>query len=130
MRIITLAIWLLFLSSLTGCAGENTRDRSLDNVLRSYEHTIRWGKMENVNNYLKEPIEFSKDTFEKMKHIQVTSYRVLSKTINQNELRQLVEIRYYNDEFAVERSITDPQKWEYNEESETWNLISTVPVFK
>ena len=130
MRLILFTTWFLMLSTLAGCAGENTREKGLSETLRSYEHTIRWGKMENVNNYLKDQIEFSKESFDKMKHIQVTNYRVLSKTITDDGLKQLVEIRYYNDEYAVERSITDPQNWEYDDEDERWYLTSTVPNFK
>ena len=130
MRLIVLATCFLFTLSLGGCAGENARSKGMVKILRSYEHAIRWGKMENLNSFRKEQVEFSAEHFEKMKHIQVTSYRVLSKTLTTEGLKQLVEIRYYNDEYAIERSMTDPQTWEYDDESEDWYLTSTIPNFK
>ncbi|MCW9024059.1 MAG: hypothetical protein OQK73_05200 [Gammaproteobacteria bacterium] len=121
---------LVLILGLTACAGPSKKDRSLQETMRAYEHSIRWSRMENINNYLKEPIEFSAEMHEKLKHIQVTSYRLLSRTLRKNEINQLVEIQYYHDQNATVRTITDAQKWEYDEEEEAWFLISKPPKFK
>ena len=123
-------LFVIMVVSLAACAGPSKKDRSLQETLRAYEHSIRWTRMENINNYLKEPLEFSAETHEKLKHIQVTSYRVLSRTLRKEELNQLVEIQYYHDESATVRTFTDAQKWEYDEEEEIWYLVSKPPKFK
>ena len=42
---------------------------------------------------------------------------------------QVIEIRYYSDLDARERSITDRQVWRYDEESKRWWLHGDLPDF-
>ncbi len=119
-----------FLLLLGGCAGSNGKSNSFDSTTRAYEQVIRWGDLEKTNEFLKEPKEFSAARYQKLKKIQVTSYRVLGQTMTKKGIDQVVEIKYIKDASVVVRTLTDVQKWRYDKGSERWYLVSKVPDFK
>ena len=41
----------------------------------------------------------------------------------------MVEIRYYDENFAKEHTITDNQKWIYDDDLSRWALTSELPEF-
>ncbi len=115
---------------LAGCAGSDTKTRSFEATLRAYEQVIRWGDLEKANGFFKEPEEFSLERHKKLKDIQVNGYVVLSRTPTEKGVDQVVEIKYTRDASVVVRTITDVQKWVYDEEEERWYLTSKFPHFK
>ena len=114
---------------LSACAAPDELE-SLDKTLQAYEHSLRWSRLELVGQYYKEPVIFTPEEKTRLKKIQVTSYKVLSSNASKTKARQVVEIRYFNNEYAIEREITDIQSWEYDPETEHWSLTSTFPKFK
>ncbi len=127
----TLLILLLsFFLSLSGCAGSSKKSMSFESTIRAYEQTIRWGDLEKANGFLKEPADFSLERHQKLKKTQVNGYYVLSRTTTKEGLEQVVEIKYTRDASVVVRTLTDVQKWVYDEEEERWFLTSKIPEFK
>ncbi len=114
---------------LSACAMSDELE-SLDKTMRAYEHSLRWSRLELVGEYYKEPVVFSEREKEYLKNIQVTRYKVLTTDASKTEARQVVEIRYFNNEYAIERELTDVQKWKYDPEAERWLLVSSFPKFK
>jgi hypothetical protein len=43
---------------------------------------------------------------------------------------QIVDFQYYRMSNVTVRTITDGQKWEYDEEKERWYLLSELPNFE
>jgi len=115
---------------LSACNTTPSELEDLDKVLRAYEHSMRWSRLELVGQYYKEPPEFTRADKEHFKNIKVTGYKVLELTATRSEALQLVEIRYYHSDYAVEREFTDTQKWEYDDKAERWALTSRFPEFK
>jgi hypothetical protein len=122
-------IVLSLVALLSACSFSDELD-SLDKTLRAYEHSLRWSRLELVAQYYKEPVKFSEREKERLKKIQVTAYKVLSTNASKTKARQVVEIRYFNSEYAIERELTDVQQWEYDPELERWSLVSPFPRFK
>jgi len=125
---------LIFLAGLflllSACASDSTKNRTFEATMRNYEQIIRWGDLEKANEYLKEPADFSLERHENLKKVQVNGYSVLSRTITDKGLDQVVEIKYTKDASVVLRTIIDVQKWVYDEDEERWYLISKIPKFK
>ena len=115
---------------VSGCAGVPSEIESLDKTLKAYERTLRWASMDQANLYLKDKVTFSERERKRLKGIQVTGYRIITSEASTKKASQVVEIRYFNELYAVERTITDQQKWEYDEEEERWYLVSRLPRFK
>ena len=115
---------------VSGCAGVPSEIESLDKTLKAYERTLRWSNMDQANAFLKKKVSFSPQERRRLKGIQVTGYRIITSEASTKKASQVVEIRYFNELYAVERTITDQQKWEYDEEEERWYLVSRLPRFK
>ncbi len=130
MKNVTSILLLSFFLLLSGCAGENKKSRSFESTMRAYEQVIRWGDLEKANEFLKEPAEFSAKRHNNLKKIQVNGYYVLSRTTTKEGLDQVVEIKYTKDASVVVRTLTDVQKWVYDEEDKRWYLDSKIPEFK
>jgi len=49
--------------------------------------------------------------------------------LDKDKVRQVVEIRYYNEHRAIEQNLTMELEWEYDPERERWLLVSKLPAF-
>lgn len=133
MKKITWTTAILLLSLFVGCAGTPKELEQLEDTMRAYERAIRWGDYDLASKFRKdtkadEIVKLRK----RLKPIRVTSYRVVYSKVESDHktAEQVVDISYYHEEYAVERSITDKQKWEYDSDSEHWILASPLPQFK
>lgn len=115
---------------LSACNSLPEELQQLDKTLKAYEHSIRWSRLELATQYYKDPPEFSRRDKEHLKNIKVTGYKVMNTSADVDEAIQIVEIRYFNTNNAVERTITDTQKWQYDKKAERWSLVSAFPEFR
>lgn len=119
---------LLLAGLLSGCQGEK-RKNLMDQTLRLYERSIKWGAFLDAQTLLLE-IENPLKPGE-MKEIKVTSYEVLQQQIGGDfeRLDQVVEIKFFHEQQGTVHTLIDNQTWVYDEESETWLLQSGMPDF-
>ena len=122
--------WLivpLALVLLQGCASE--RIRLLDDALKVYGDTIRWGRFEDAAQMVVNKPSFDEKT---SANIKVTSYKERQRDVDEDGkmAKTTVEIRYYNKEIGQEHSLTDKQEWKYFEDPDGWMLTSEMPKFK
>jgi len=121
---------LLLLGILNACATQSDIQRHLDDTLRAYERALRWEGLDKAAGFQKNPQTISDRERRRLKHIQITAYNILSASYTPAKATQLVEIRYYNDLNAVERTYTDRQTWEYDKDRQRWYLVSPLPRLK
>ena len=121
----------LFLS-LSACTGSK-QSKSLDDTLRQYEIVVRWSQWDGAVGFLApeylatDPI--SRLDMERLRLFRVTQYTVRSATPfdGGQALRQVVEIRLFNRNRAVEQTLLDQQEWRYDAERKRWYLYSGLP---
>ncbi|MCF6282809.1 MAG: hypothetical protein L3J28_11485 [Candidatus Polarisedimenticolaceae bacterium] len=126
---------ILATSLLSGCQtlGERKQSTTLEDTLRIYAGVIRWGTLSKAYSF-RDPE--SMDTLDEiptgLKNIRVTSYEVAQGPIMTDEktAMQTVLIEYIHKDMQVIRNLQDKQMWRYNEETESWALVSKVPQFK
>ncbi len=110
-----------------GCASE--RIRLLDDTLKVYGDTIRWGRFEDAAQ-----MAINKPTFDEktVANIKVTSYKERHQEVDEDgkAAKSMVEIRYYNKEIGQEHTVIDKQEWKYFEDPDGWMLTSDMPEFK
>ncbi len=117
------------LLSLLGCASQE-RQRHFNETAFAFERAIRWQTLDDAAAFQKEPQSISPRQRALMKSIKVTGYDVIRTTpAGKNRLRQVVEIRYYNEHRAIERNMSVELEWEYDPERERWQLVSKLPEF-
>ncbi len=124
--------WLLIgLALLLGACNTTPSElEDLDEVLRAYEHSLRWSRLELAVQYYKDPPQLSEQQKKRLRDIKVTGYKVLTVNASKTEAAQVVELRYFNTNYNIVREITDTQIWEYDKETERWALTSEFPEFK
>lgn len=117
---------------LSVCA-TNKQSKTLDETLKQYEIVVRWSQWDGAIDFLAfeylENHPISRLDMDRLRLFRVTQYTVRS-AIPFNAgmgLRQVVEIRLFNRNRAVERSLIDQQEWRYNAERERWLLHSGLP---
>lgn len=118
--------------SLSACASTPDELKLLDKSFMLYEHALRWQDYDLVISFHKN--EQEKLTVEKrkfLKRFRVTAYNVVySKVEADNQhASQVIEIKYYNDEYAVVRELTLNNHWEYDKEKLRWQLTNSLPDF-
>ena len=117
----------------SGCAGFSNRSKSLDQVTRAYEKHIRWGKFEEARAFKKGPQEFLTDSERRrLQNIRVTGYDMLNSHVSEDQSTAvlMIRMRYFHDEYAIEKTFIDQQKWRFDEASERWFLESPIPAFR
>ena len=115
---------------LAACASQE-QQRHFDETAFAFERAIRWQTLDDAAAFQKEPQSISPRTRALMKQVKVTGYDVVrTLPVGENKVRQVVEIRYYHENRAIERSRTVELEWEYAPEKKRWFLVSPLPVFE
>ena len=126
---------VIAMALILGCAsyGERKQLDMLEQRTGNYETALRWGRYELASAFIK-----SKENahvtvnLDGLKQIKITSYKLLGRNLlaNNVEAEQKVEIRFYNMDNLIERTIIDHQTWIFNYDVENWFLTSGLPDFK
>ena len=120
---------------IIGCAsfGEVKQMDLLEQRTKNYETALRWGRYEIASAFIKSKVTTHiTDSLDGLKQIKITSYKLLARNFleNNEEAEQKVEIKFYNIDNLIEKTIIDHQTWIFNKELENWFLSSGLPEFK
>lgn len=126
--LVKLFILSLVFTGLSACTTK--REQTFEATIRAYEQVIRWRNIEKVNQFRKKPLVFSNVARERLKNIKVTKYEIVS-IENDSQLSKIVNvsIKYYHEQYARERMVSDRQKWHFDEATEHWYISSPIPEF-
>ena len=121
---------------LMGCAGldmgkENWK--KFDETSRAYIMALRWGEYETAYGFKRPPkIDDEVPDSQDLSDVRVTSHRVKQTIFSEDKMTvmQIVDFQYYRMRNVTVKTVTDRQKWEYDEEKERWYLISGLPNFE
>lgn len=127
-----LALAVLLCLPLSACVEKQRRSATLDNTLRKYEVTIRWGSPDDAYFFQRFDEDAPPQPPRELDNIRVTGYEVLRPpgTPEDDRVSQTVRIRYLFKDRQVVRSLLDRQEWEYDREDRRWYLVSPVPEFR
>lgn len=120
--------------ALGACAGTEIRSRQtlLDETLRSYAATVRWGDIEQAQAFI-EPAQRaahppSAIDLARFRQVQVTGYDAQpAVAVSESEVRQTVRIDLVNVNTQGARSVVDRQVWTFDEAAKRWWLVSGLP---
>jgi hypothetical protein len=121
---------------LMGCAGldmgkENWK--KFEETSRAYLMALRWGEYETAYGFMRPPNSYDEiPDFYDLRDVRVTSHRIKQTIISEDKMtvQQIVDFQYYRMRNVTVKTMTDRQKWEYDEEKERWYLISDLPKFE
>ena len=125
--------WRL-ISVLTACLGllgcaEDPRKDSMSDTLRLYERSIKWGEYSDAQLLTTQPA--TQAQLEEYENIKVISYEVVQHEMSDdlNEIRQVVEIKFFHNTQGIIKTLRDHQVWNYDDERKVWELQSGLPDF-
>lgn len=129
-RIWAVAAWLGLGPALPACTHDYQLMR-MDEQLNGYAGAIRWSLFKKSLDYYARPPSPLPD-WQALKDIKVTYYQPLFRDVldEGKVVLQTVEIRYVRGNQMVERSLTQDQRWRYDEDKNRWLLETGFPVFK
>jgi len=118
--------------ALAGCPS-NQAEKSRGEALKQYETIIRWSQWDAAADFIapeylaEHPI--SRLDMDRLRLFRVTTYTVRSSGQYDEGMtvRQVVEIKMFNANQAVERTVIDEQEWRYHEDIKRWMLHSGLP---
>lgn len=109
-----------------------SRDKILTETLRTYAATIRWGSIEQAESFVDPEYRvvhpLTQLELDRYKQVRFTNYNDTAPVpVNDNEVRQTVEIGIVNVHTQEARSIIDRQVWKYDKKAKVWLLSSGLP---
>jgi len=127
-------IVLMSVALLSACAMDKMRNKEtiLEETLRTYAATIRWGDMTQAQGFVdpkyREAHPLSAVDLARYQQVKVTSYNDQpAAPITETEVRQVVEIGLVNVNTQSARSIVDNQVWRYDDAKKCWWLTTGLP---
>lgn len=134
---IYLAARLTLITFLAGLAliacTSNPVEKSRGEAFKQYETIVRWSQWDAAADFvspdyqLEHPI--TRLEMDRLRLFRVTSYTLRATGVFDEGMtaRQTVEIKMFNSQQAVERTVIDEQEWRYDEERKRWLLHSGLP---
>lgn len=128
----TLPVVTLVLMVVVACTS-NPVEKSRSEAFKQYETIIRWSQWDAAVDFValdyqaEHPI--TRLDMDRLRLFRVTAYTLRSTGVFDEGMtaRQTVEIKMFNTQQAVERTIVDEQEWRYDETRERWLLHSGLP---
>ena len=130
-RLSTLVLVVLLLVAAVQPALAKSREKILTETLRTYAATIRWGSIEQAESFVDPAYRaehpLTQLELDRYKQVRFTNYNDTAPVpVNDNEVRQTVEIGIVNIHTQEARSIIDRQVWKYDKKDKVWLLSSGV----
>jgi len=131
-RLASVLLTALVLAAALACSA-NQIDKNRSEVLKQYETLVRWSQWDAAAAFLApeylEQHPISRLELDRLRLFRVTQYTLRSARPADGgmTLWQSVEIRLFNTNQAVERTIIDEQQWRYDQASKSWRLHSGLP---
>ena len=129
-----LASLLAVVMLLTSCQTyrEKSDEMKLDDLLRMYEKTLRWGNLPSIYNFLDADLRKQTPVPEELEIVKVTKVRRLTPVvpINETSVTLTISIDYVFEDEQVERTLVDEQVWAQQDESGEWFRTNTIPRFE
>jgi len=127
--------WTVYLvmAILVGCAGLSDQHLKFQQINFAYERALRWGDYDKAfSAHINEKEPLSDKERKRLSHYRVSGYNVVNNQVgaDQAKITQLVEIRYYNEDNAIERKMNVTLDWELDKASGNWHITSPFPQIK
>lgn len=124
-------VLLILIMSLSACQTLSERQQStmLEDTLRRYEATVRWGNIQLAQ-------QFQADQAAEQPllppDLRITRYEVVQGPVLIEGQRavQTVSIEYVFESTQTVRQLFDQQVWQYDTDAESWARQNPIPEFR
>ncbi len=122
--------WFACGLALSACSHDYQLMR-MEEQLNGYGGAIRWSLFKRAMDYFADSPMAAPD-WRALQKVKVTSYQpIFRDSLSDGKIvLQSVEIRYLPPDSVVEKTLTDEQRWRYDEEKGRWLLETGLPKFR
>ena len=130
MRLITVLVLGLMLSAC-GVLPSDKYDKYKTSS-RAYEKALRWGDFYSAYSFHINEKPLTEKERARFKRIRVSEFELIDNVIDPDEknARQIIELKYYFEDYQVEKAMTFNLKWEYDEKQKRWLITSPFPELR
>jgi hypothetical protein len=130
MRLITVLVLGLMLSACGVIPSDKYDKYTMSS--RAYEKALRWGDFYSAYSFHKNEKPLTEKERARLKHIRVSEFEAIDNFIDPDEknARQIIELKYYFEDYQLVKSVTFNLKWEYDEKQKRWFIISPFPELR
>ncbi len=119
----------LLLLLLVACSSKGPDLKELEKLMDNYAIAVRWGDLDAAWEFVDPDTRKNKPLTgfdrERLQQFQVTGYEVKRTGMLDNDrMRQMVEIRLVNRHTQIERTVVDDQIWRWEDSIKQWWLVS------
>jgi hypothetical protein len=120
-------LWFTLTAMMAACS-HDYQLMKMEEQVNGYGAAIRWNLFKKAAAYLAEPPTDAPD-WQRLRDTKVTAYDLQSRDYfpSGNVMMQTVEIRYIPPDGVVEKTITDPQRWRFDDDKDRWVLETGLP---
>jgi hypothetical protein len=109
-----------------------SRDKLLDETLRTYAATIRWGSIEQAESFVDPAYRAEHPLTDlelaRYRQVRFTAYNDRAPVaVDDFEVHQTVEIGLVNVNTQEARTVIDRQVWKFDKAAKAWTLHSGLP---
>ncbi len=119
---------------MSSCAFPSQEMKDFQKSYRLYEKAIRWQDYDLMLGFHKnaKKSELSEANRKRLKQFRVSGYNTVFTRIDPDEqsATQVVEVKYYNEDYNVVREMTITNLWEWNKLAQRWELANPFPTFR
>jgi hypothetical protein len=129
-RIAVLLCLALLVLSACQSLSEKRQENLLQDTLRHYEATLRWGDLSQAQGFGSAGPEPAAQAL--IPDLRITRYQVVQgpSLVDPYQAVQIVAIEYVFESTQQVREIVDQQVWRYDPQAESWSRISPFPQFR
>ena len=132
LRPTAVSLLAVLMLGMLGPASAKSREKILEETLRTYAATIRWGSIEQAESFVDPKYRAANPLtaldLARYKQIRFTAYNDRAAIpVSKFEVRQTVEIGIVNVNTQESRTIIDQQVWIYDQKAKVWLLGSGLP---
>lgn len=111
----------------------NQVEKTRSEAFRQYETIVRWSQWDAAADFISpeylEEYPITRLQMDRLRLFKVTQYTIRSVNVLEEGMAatQVVEIRLFNTNQGIERTLIDEQLWRYDETAQRWRLHSGLP---
>jgi hypothetical protein len=119
----------LLVTSACQSLSEKREATLLQDTLRQYEATVRWGDLSQAQGFASDGAEVAAQQLRP--DLRITSYQVVQgpSLLDRHRAVQAVAIEYVYESTQQVRELMDQQVWRYDPQAQSWSRQSPFPEF-
>lgn len=133
LRLLLIAVFTTAVfTTLTGCGPSKEKERMVkfEESFRAYAKHLRWGHFHEVSGFMTAAhVTPAIASIPSLKNVRITSVEPLNWIVDESQesISGNIRVDYYLEDRGVVKQTSQPQIWQWFEDSQAWKLDTGLP---